>query len=64
MARRRAIPRPPKAPAGPPIQCDRCEDLYCKKQEQCAFLEFTAIAAGTVHICPDYQPPYFERMCA
>lgn len=46
------------------IQCERCELLYCRNQEQCAFLEFQAIAAGTVHECPDYQAPWYERVCA
>lgn len=48
-------------------QCERCESrAVCRpaRQEDCAHLEFCALADGKVYVCDDFEAPYWERMCA
>jgi hypothetical protein len=47
-------------------QCDKCDrrGLCVSKKDRCAYLECMARADGTIYECPDYEPEYWEKLCA
>lgn len=45
-------------------QCDRCQVVYCRQENECARLECEAYARGGRYWCEDFNPPWHERVSA